>query len=133
MLTMTVDRGDRARAGAARSEPPTGEGLTYLRVVEDVTRSGITQRELGAAVGASLRSVQNWAAGVNPPRGRKATRLLDIRSIIDLLQDSYTDEGTDIWLHSRNRNLDMHRPIDLLTDGRIDDVLEQARWVAGGM
>lgn len=109
------------------------QGLTYLRVVEEVTSSGITQAELGKTVGASVRTVQNWASGINPPSGARAAKLLDIRSVIDQLKDSYTDEGIEIWLRSRNRNLDMRRPIDLLVEGRIDEVLDQARWVSGGM
>lgn len=127
---MTIDRRDRSTADAS---PPNRQGLTYLRVVDEVTRSGITQAELGQAVGASVRTVQNWAAGTHPPSGKKASRLLDIRSIIDQLEDSYNAEGIEIWLHSRNRNLDMRRPIDLLTEGMIDEVLAEARWVAGGM
>lgn len=124
---------DDRRKRALSDAPPTEQGLTYLRVVKEVTSSGITQAELGRAVGASERTVQNWAAGTNPPSARKAARLLDILSVIDLLQDSYTPEGIEIWLRSRNRNLDMQRPIDLLVEGRFDEVLDEARWVAGGM
>jgi transcriptional regulator with XRE-family HTH domain len=104
-----------------------------MRVVDEVTRSGITQAELAKVVGAGPRTVQNWARGHNTPRGKSAERLLDIRTIVELLGDSYTEEGIDIWLHSRNRNLDMRRPIDMLTEGQVDRVLEQAKWVAGGM
>ena len=107
--------------------------LTYMRVIDDVTRSGITQAELAKAVGAGPRSVQNWASGQNSPRGKSVTRLLDLHAIVSILHDSYTDEGIGIWLHSRNRNLDMQRPVDLLVEGRIDEVLDEARWVAGGM
>jgi transcriptional regulator with XRE-family HTH domain len=110
-----------------------GPSVTYMRVVDEVTRSGITQAELAQAVGAGPRTVQNWASGHNTPRGKTAERLLDIRTIVELLSDSYTDEGIDIWLHSRNRNLDMRRPIDMLTEGQVDRVLEEAKWVAGGM
>jgi hypothetical protein len=84
-------------------------------------------------VGAGARTVQNWASGHNTPRGKTAERLLDIRTIVELLSDSYTEEGIDIWLHSRNRNLDMRRPIDMLTEGQVDRVLEEAKWVGGGM
>jgi transcriptional regulator with XRE-family HTH domain len=104
-----------------------------MRVVEKVTNSGITQSELAKAVGAGARSVQNWASGSNAPRGRSAEKLLDLHSIVDLLSDSYTPEGIDIWLHSRNRNLDMRRPIDLLVEGELEQVLDEAKWVAGGM
>ncbi|BBX98092.1 hypothetical protein AWC15_22310 [Mycobacterium lacus] len=107
--------------------------MTYMRVVAKVTSSGITQAELAKAVGAGPRSVQNWASGHNTPRGRSAAKLLDVHAIVDLLSDSYTPEGIDIWFHSRNRNLDMRRPIDLLTEGDFDRVLDEAKWVAGGM
>jgi transcriptional regulator with XRE-family HTH domain len=110
-----------------------GVSVTYMRVVDEVTRSGITQAELAKAVGAGPRTVQNWASGHNTPRGKTAERLLDIRTIVELLSDSYTDEGIGIWLHSRNRNLDMRRPIDMLTEGQVDHVLEEAKWVTGGM
>jgi transcriptional regulator with XRE-family HTH domain len=128
---------------AARMPPPKkqrrerhaadGGSTTYMSVVEDVTRAGITQAELARAVGAGIRTVQNWASGRNAPRGQAAKRLLDVRTAITMLGDSYTDEGVDIWLHSRNRNLDMQRPIDLIVDGEIDKVIDEAAWVAGGM
>jgi transcriptional regulator with XRE-family HTH domain len=122
-----------------RKRPPSNRkgkamaSVTYMRVVDEVTRSGITQAELAKAVGAGPRTVQNWASGHNTPRGKTAERLLDIRTLVELLSDSYTDEGIDIWLHSRNRNLGMRRPIDMLTEGQVDPVLEEAKWVVGGM
>ncbi|WP_032391699.1 hypothetical protein [Rhodococcoides fascians] len=122
---------DTQRRQDGRGE--TSGSLTYIRVIEEVTRTGITQAELGKVVGAATRSVQNWANGQNFPRGKSVVRLLDLHTIVQILADSYTDEGIDIWLHARNRNLDMQRPIDLLIDGQIDEVLDQARWVAGGM
>lgn len=122
----------RNRMSRTRREP-ADSSLTYLRVIETVTEAGITQAELAQAVGAGPRSVQNWVNGQNMPRGRSAERLLDLKTIVEILRDSYTEEGIRIWLHSRNRNLDLKRPIDLLTQGAIDEVLQEARWVAGGM
>jgi transcriptional regulator with XRE-family HTH domain len=104
-----------------------------MRVVEEVTKVGITQAELASAVGSGPRAVQNWASGQNTPRGDAVERLLDVRTVVQLLGDSYTDEGIDIWLHARNRNLDMRRPIDLIIEGQIEKVIDEAKWVAGGM
>lgn len=108
-------------------------GLTYLRIVEQVTGSGISQRELGSAVGASLRSVQNWATGESAPRGGSRTRLLDMKYIVEELRTVYTEEGVSIWLHARNRNLGGDRPIDLLTAGEVDRVVEEAQRLSGAM
>jgi transcriptional regulator with XRE-family HTH domain len=117
----------------AASVPDEPGSVTYMRVVDEVTRAGITQAELAKAVGSGPRAVQNWASGQNTPRGAAVRRLLDVRTVVELLRDSYTDEGIDIWLHARNRNLDMRRPIDLIVEGRIEEVIDQAKWVAGGM
>jgi DNA-binding transcriptional regulator YiaG len=107
--------------------------LTYPRIVDDITHSGITQAELGQAVGASLRTVQNWAAGNATPAGAKVRRLLDIQYIVRELREAYTVEGVEIWLHARNRNLDGQRPMDLLAAGQYDDVLAEAEHVSEAM
>lgn len=107
--------------------------VTYMRIVEDVTRSVITQAELASAVGASLRTIQNWTRGETRPRGTTATRLVDVQHLVSELREVYTDEGIQIWLRSRNRNLGGRRPIDLLADDQIDVVLDEVRRVVGGM
>lgn len=112
-------------------EPETS--LTYLRIVESVTGSGVTQQQLAAAVGASVRSVQTWAHGDAVPSGARAQRLLDVKHLVTELQEVYTDEGVQIWLNSRNRNLDHRRPIDLLAVGQIDTVLDEVQRMVGGM
>lgn len=114
------------------AEDRTRRPVTYLRALAQVADAGITQTELGKVVGAAPRTIQNWATGAVKPSGTKAQRLLDVQMIVALLQDVYTDEGIQIWLNSRNRNLEMHRPIELLTAGHIDQVLDEASTVAGG-
>jgi len=128
--------GTRRRAKSAHrqtAESSAAGSLTYLRIVQQVTGSGISQRELGSAVGASLRSVQNWATGESAPRGGSRTRLLDMKYIVEELRAVYTEEGVNIWLHARNRNLGGDRPIDLLTAGEVDRVVEEAQRLSGAM
>jgi transcriptional regulator with XRE-family HTH domain len=127
---------DTTKGGGTRSRAPIDsarDNLTYLRIVEQVTSSGISQKELGYAVGASPRSVQNWVSGEAAPRSRSRKRLLDVKYIVDELQEVYTREGVDIWLHSRNRNLGGQRPIELLTAGNVDEVVDEAQRLSGEM
>jgi len=128
---MTTPAPQRRRAGHRQPAAPTN--LTYLRIVESVTARALTQQQLAAAVGASVRSVQIWAQGDATPSGVRARRLLDVRHLVDELSEVYTDEGVPIWLNSRNRNLDHQRPIDLLAEGRYEEVLTEARHLSGGM
>ncbi len=123
-MTNPPSPGDRRHAAGS---------LTYLRIVEEVTDSGLTQRELGQVVGASVRTVQNWAKGDASPSGAKVKRLLDLNYLIRTLRDVYTDEGVEIWLHSKNRNLDGERPIDLLTQGNLEVVLLEAQRLSEAM
>ena len=126
------------RAGQAKQPASAGasdapENLTYLRIVDQVTRTGISQRELADAVGASVRTVQNWASGHAAPRGGSRERLLDVQYVVEELRDVYTDEGIEIWLRARNRNFGGARPIDLITAGDIDTVLQEAQRLSGAM
>lgn len=105
---------------------------TFVGIMQEVGSSGLTQAELAKAVGASVRTLQTWAAGTSQPTGVRATRLLDVRLILERLRDIYTEEGIRIWLHSRNSNFGMRRPIELLAQGEIDQVLDEVDSLVGG-
>ena len=124
----TLNSKERAATNAADAGT-----MTYLRILEEVAASGITRTELSKAVGAAERTVQTWVAGTSTPSGVRAQRLLDVQLIVRLLSETYTREGIRIWLNSRNRNLELRRPLDLLEEGDIDAVLDEANRIAGGM
>lgn len=111
-----------------RGQAPT----TFVGVMQEVGASGLTQAELAKAVGASVRTLQTWAAGTSQPTGVRAIRLLDVKLILEKLRDIYTEEGIRIWLHSRNGHLGMRRPIELLEQGEIDQVLDEVDSLVGG-
>jgi hypothetical protein len=53
-----------------------------------------------------------------------------LQQITTLLRVVYTDEGVNTWLRSRNRHLDMRRPMDLISEGQTDRVLAEATALA---
>jgi len=95
----------------------------YARIVEDVRDAALTTAEVAQIAGVDERQVYNWAAGTSRPKGANRDRLLEIHYIVQALKDVYTREGTDIWIHARNRSLSGQRPIDLLIDGEFQPVL----------
>jgi len=125
---MTTSTPSSAHAGA-----PSRSNVSFMRLVEDVTPSVITQGELAVAVGTTERTVQNWSAGRTRPRGQSVDRVLDVVHVVRELREVYTDEGIQIWLRSRNRNLGHRRPIDLLAEERTDEVLAEVERVLSGM
>lgn len=128
--------GKTERPGARSASAHRGGGVssspTFPRVVQEILASGITQRELAKAVGASVRTVQTWGAGDNRPTGVRSERLLDVRFIVQRLAENYTEDGIRIWLQSRNARLDMERPIVLLERGEIESVLHEVETLTGG-
>lgn len=129
--TATVPN-DQPPPGADGAAARISQPVSYRQAVANATRVGLAQAELAAITGSSVREVQNWASGNATPRPEPARRLLDVSAIAQLLCDTYTDEGIGVWLRNRNARLDLRRPIDLLIEGHIDEVIEQARWAAGG-
>jgi hypothetical protein len=98
------------------------EGL-YARIVNDVRQAALTTAEVAEIVGVDERQVYNWAAGASRPKGRNRDRLLEVHYILNELRQVYTQEGSDIWIHGRNRGLNGERPIDLLIAGDFKPVL----------
>lgn len=54
-----------------------------------------------------------------------------VEEIREILQDVYTEHGVDVWLTSRNRHLWDTSPVDLIDQGHGEEVLREARRVAG--
>lgn len=48
--------------------------------------------------------------------------MADIDTIREQLGEVYMPEGVELWLTSRNGWLDNQRPVDLINDGRADEV-----------
>jgi antitoxin Xre/MbcA/ParS-like protein len=114
-------------------ELPASEAL-YARIVEDTRSDGLNAGDIGRVVGVADRQVRNWVAGASTPRGATRDRLLELNYISKALKGVYTREGAEIWLHGRKRSLQGRKPIDLLAEGRFDEVLDAIeRLKAGAM
>lgn len=104
----------------------------YVQLIGDVRDGGLSVADVARLVGVAERQVRNWTSGSNSPSGRNRDRLLELHYVTTRLRDVYTREGAEIWLHGRKRSLDGKRPIDLLADGRYDEVLDAIERLASG-
>jgi transcriptional regulator with XRE-family HTH domain len=103
----------------------------YRHVVADARRA-LSIAEIGAITGVGERAVQKWAQGASKPEGSSRERLLELNYVIEQLLDVYDDEGIEIWLHARQRAFDGHAPLELLREGRFEEVLRVIERLAGG-
>jgi hypothetical protein len=101
-------------------------------LVRDIRSSGVSFGDIAAVTGVRERQVQHWAAGSSRPRDETRDRLVDVYYLVRQLAEVYRPEGIDIWLHARNRELDGSRPIDLLTNGDVESVVQAVERLQSG-
>lgn len=92
---------------------------------------GFTQADVAAAAGVSDRAVRDWLHE-KPLRRRNEERLQALRQIVLLLDDSLTPRGVGQWFRAHNRGLGGRRPLDVLSDGDAEAVLQAAAAFADG-
>lgn len=112
-------------------ESDAAESPLYRHVVADAKRA-LSIVEIGRITGVGDRAVQKWAQGASRPEGTSRERLLELKYVIEQLSDVYDDEGIEIWLHARQRAFAGHPPLELLQQGRFEEVLQVIERLAGG-
>src|SRR5258708_34178047 len=76
-------------------------------------RSGLTQRELAARMGVSMRTVENWEAGVNYPSAQPLQAL--IAALLEaggLNVGRELDEARQLWATGLRNAPRLHTPLD---------------------
>src|SRR5215831_17570354 len=76
-------------------------------------RTGLTQRDVAARAGVSLRSIQDWEAGVTLPTAERLQRLL--RVLLDaggLSPEHEAEEAHQIWNAAERESARMRASFD---------------------
>lgn len=108
----------------------TRQTMDAAEIVHGLHDYGVTQTAVAGVVGVSPRAVRGWSRSVVRPD--RYDRLAGLRDLVVLLSDSLTPRGVAQWLHARNRLLGDARPVDLLTQGRLDEVRQAAQAFIDG-
>ena len=91
--------------------------LTAIREKSTLNSSDI-------ATGAQPETVSKWNQSKAAPRPDAQRRLLDLEYIVDLLSDLYEQpDEIKIWLFSRQKLLGGQIPLDLIRDGKTEQVI----------
>jgi hypothetical protein len=84
-------------------------------------------------VGVAERQVRKRTSGGSAASGRNRDRPPRVHYVAPQLRAIYTREVAGIWLHGRTRRLKGgRRPINLLAEGRHDEVLDAIERLAAG-
>ncbi len=86
-------------------------------------RGGLKGVDVANIADVSPATVSRWTTGAALPHPKTQLIISDLRYVVDRLAEFYTADETRIWLYSKHRLLGGERGIDLIHDGRTDEVL----------
>ena len=95
---------------------------------------GLTIEEFAEAAGRSPRSAARWIAAesAQPETGEAARALRRLAHLEFLLADVIGPQRGSEWLRTPNRGFRGEAPLDLITSGRIEDVVAVLEVLADG-
>ena len=99
------------------------QGAVERYISELREEGGLKGSDIANIADVSTATVSRWANGKASPHPRTQLVLSDLHYIVGRLRDYYTSEEIRMWLFARHPQLGGERAIDLINDGRSDEVL----------
>src|ERR1700693_1524819 len=94
------------------------------KMIDDLReRGGLKGMDVANIAPVSPATVSRWTSGKAFPHPKTQLLISDLRYVVDRLAELYSPDETRIWLYSKHRLLNGERAIDLIHDGRTDEVL----------
>jgi transcriptional regulator with XRE-family HTH domain len=94
------------------------------KIIEDLRdRGGLKGSDVANIAAVSPATVSRWTTGKAFPQPKTQLLISDLRYVVDRLAEFYSPDETRIWLYAKHPLLDGERAIDLIHQGRADEVL----------
>ena len=111
------------RKGDVVREPAVDAGGTLRRASYLYARRAFaTDAALAGVFPVSPSRVARWKQG-HPPDAENARLLRDLGIVVALLEGWLEEEVVPDWLHGTNAHLGSRRPVDVLREGRLSEVV----------
>lgn len=94
------------------------------KIIDDLRqRGGLKGSDVANIAAVSPATVSRWTSGTSFPHPKTQLLISDLRYVVDRLAEFYDPDETRVWLYSKHRLLNGERAIDLIHEGRADEVL----------
>ncbi|GKY89449.1 hypothetical protein [Sinisalibacter aestuarii] len=95
------------------------------RNIEDLSKDGgLKGTDIANITSVSKATVSRWKSGSLNPQPKNELVLSDLHYVVQRLRDFYTSAEIRAWLYARHPQLSDERAIDLIHEGRTEDVLK---------
>src|SRR5580658_3101054 len=110
-----------------------GMASAVTKILDDLRERGALRgTDIANIASVSPATVSRWTAGKTFPHPKTQRLISDLRYVVDRLAELYSPDETRIWLYSKHRLLNGERAIDLIHDGRTDEVLTLVESLSEG-
>jgi uncharacterized protein (DUF2384 family) len=94
------------------------------RLASIATNAGVREKEIAAVAGTTPQTLHRWRNSDVTPQSDHLQRVLDLAYVVKELSEIYTPPEVRIWLYERHRLLGGRRPVDLISAGEVDALLD---------
>ncbi len=96
------------------------------------TKTGVREREMAELLGTTTQTLYRWRKAQADPQSGHLRRIVDLAFVAEELAELYEPDEARVWLYSRNRMLEDQRPVDLISKGELDPVLQVIAMLKDG-
>ncbi len=94
------------------------------KIIDDLkVHGGLKGMDVANIADVSPATVSRWSSGKTFPHPKTQLLISDLRYVVDRLSEFYRPDEARMWLYSKHRLLNGERAIDLVHQGRADEVL----------
>lgn len=104
----------------------------YAIRLESARRAFPSDAQVAEALGVDRAQVTRWREGVTEPGPENADRIVGLDAVVELLTGYLEPSSIAKWLNGFNAHLSDRRPIDLLRQGNLSDVVAAIEALKSG-
>lgn len=127
---------EAARKKKSRPGEAAGVGRalhgSYAHRLESARRAFSSDAQLAEALGVDRAQVKRWREGATEPGPGNADRVVGLDAAVELLSGYLAPSSISKWLMGVNAHLGDRRPVDLLRQGNLSEVIAAIEALKSG-
>jgi transcriptional regulator with XRE-family HTH domain len=100
--------------------------------LESARRAFPSDAKMAEALGVDRAQLKRWREGRTEPAAETADRIVGLDTVVELLSGYLESSSIPKWLMGINAHLGDRRPIDLLRQGSLSDVIAAIEALKSG-